>query len=67
MNLVTGMITMAAMLAMPALAAAQETTGRYATHDGTSTVREMPDGSKVQGAHYSQSRFAADKGHGGLD
>jgi hypothetical protein len=62
-NMVTGMIAMAAILAMPALAAAQETTGRYATHDGTTTVREMPDGSQVQVAHYSQISFAADKGH----
>lgn len=63
MNWVTGMITLAAMLAMPALAVAQETTGRYATHDGASTVREMPDGSKVQVTHYSQISFAADKSH----
>jgi len=63
MNLFTGMITVSAILAMPALAVAQETNGRYATHDGTSMVRDMPDGSKVQVAHYSQISFAADKSH----
>lgn len=45
------MIAVSAILAIPALAAAQETTGRYATHDGTSMVREMPGGSKVRVAH----------------
>jgi hypothetical protein len=62
-SLVTGMITVSAILAMPAVAVAQETTGRYATHDGTSAVQEMPDGSRVQIDHYSQISFAADQSH----
>jgi hypothetical protein len=62
-NLFTGMITLTAILAIPAMAVAQETSGRYATHDGTSTLQEMPDGSKVQIDHYSQISFAADQRH----
>lgn len=60
---IKGMIMVTAMLAVPMGAVAQESSGRYATHDGTSTVQEMPDGSKVQIAHYSQISFAVDKSH----
>lgn len=60
---ITGMIIVSAMLAIPATAVAQEATGRYATHDGKSKTQEMPDGSKVELARYSQISFAADKSH----
>jgi len=56
------MITVAAILAMPAVTVAQETHGRYATHDGKTMVQEMPDGSKVQLGHLegcSERQFAS--------
>jgi hypothetical protein len=52
-----------ALLALPQAGLAQEAEGRYATHDGTATVQELPDGSTVQVTQYSQITFSDDASH----
>ncbi len=42
---------------------AEETGGRYATHNSHEVTQEMPDGTKVVVSHYSQITFASDSSH----
>lgn len=60
---ITRILTVSAFVAIPVVAIAQSASGRYATHDGTSTTQELQDGSKVELAHYTQITFASDTSH----
>ena len=45
------------------ISAAQDGQGRYATHNGTQMIEEMPDGTSIMTTHYTFISFANDESH----
>jgi hypothetical protein len=56
-------LTVSALVVIPVVAVAQSGSGRFATHDRTSTTQELQDGTKIQVVHYTQITFASDPAH----
>jgi hypothetical protein len=51
------------LMTLPVSSFADQTGGRYATHNSHEVTQEMPDGTKVVVSHYTQITFADDSSH----
>ncbi|NND70450.1 MAG: hypothetical protein HKN43_02620 [Rhodothermales bacterium] len=58
MRILQGTLTLVLLCSLVQISHAQD--GRYATHDGSQMVEQLPDGSSVMTSHYSQITFAND-------